>query len=91
MPYFISLSAMWGEKIGFKICFLPLRRVLLRKKWDFFRVKKIIEISEIEQVCWQWCCKYFGERTPCKKLLQGNSLRRNNFSGVYKTSLHFTK
>jgi hypothetical protein len=38
----------------------------------------------------------FGERTPCKKLAdfyprQGNLLQRNNFSVVYKTSLHFTK
>jgi hypothetical protein len=36
------------------------------------------------------------ERTPCKKLAdlhprQGNLLLRNNFSVVYKTSLHFTK
>jgi hypothetical protein len=38
----------------------------------------------------------FGERTPCKKLAdlhprQGNLLQRNNFSAVYKTSLHFAK
>jgi hypothetical protein len=36
------------------------------------------------------------ERTPCKKSAdlhptQGNLLQRNNFSAVYKTSLHFTK
>jgi hypothetical protein len=38
----------------------------------------------------------FGEKPLYKKLAdlhprQGNSLQRNNFSKVYKTSLHFTK
>jgi hypothetical protein len=37
-----------------------------------------------------------GERTTCQKLAdhhprQDNLLQRNNFSGVYKTSLHITK
>jgi hypothetical protein len=38
----------------------------------------------------------FGERTPRKILAdlhprEGNLLQRNIFTGVYKTSLHFTK
>jgi hypothetical protein len=55
-----------------------------------------IEILDLEEVCWHKSCKYFGGKIRCKKSAdlhprQGNLLQRNNFTAVYKTSLHFTK
>jgi hypothetical protein len=54
-----------------------------------------VNTTELEQVC-TGPENIFGERTPCKKLAdhhprQGKLLQTNNFSAVYKTSLHFTK
>jgi hypothetical protein len=50
------------------------------KKFKAWHVSKTIEILDLEQVC-----RYVGTG------LAGNLLQRNNFSAVYKTSLHFTK
>jgi hypothetical protein len=45
---------------------------------------------------WVQVLQIFFGKEPCKKSAdlhprQGNLLQRNNFSVVYKTSLHFTK
>jgi hypothetical protein len=64
----------------------------------YFMSAVIVEILELEQVCLHWSSKIFlGEKHLVKNWLisalprQGNLLQRNNFSGVYKSSLHFTK
>jgi hypothetical protein len=49
----------------------------------------IIEIFELEIVCWHRSCKnIFGERTPCKKLayLQKNTLKEQFFRGLRNLS-----
>jgi hypothetical protein len=53
-----------------------------------------IEILDLEQVnMWHRSRKYFGDRTPCKKSadLHPRQGKKNIFSVVYKTFLHFTK
>jgi hypothetical protein len=63
---------------------------------------KCIDISELDQVCWHRSCKYFWANIfgqiflgLVKRLISTLDkvilLQRNNFSGVYKTSLHVTK
>jgi hypothetical protein len=48
-------------------------------------------------MCWLWTCQYFlGKEHLVKKMAdirprQSNLLQRNNFSGVNKVSLHFTR
>jgi hypothetical protein len=55
-----------------------------------------IEILDLEQVCWHRSCKHFGRKNPCKKSAdlhprQGNLLHWNIFTGLNKTSFHYTK
>jgi hypothetical protein len=47
----------------------------------------IIEILQLGHVCTRTPCIKSADLHPC----QGNLLQRNNFSGVSKTSLHYTK
>jgi hypothetical protein len=56
----------------------------------------IIEILIQERACLRCSCKHFGRKNPCKKSAylhprQSNLLHWNIFTGLNKTSLHFTK
>jgi hypothetical protein len=56
----------------------------------------LIEILALERACLSCSCKHFGRKNPCKKSAdlrprQGNLLHWNIFTGLNKTSLHFTK
>jgi hypothetical protein len=55
-----------------------------------------IEILVLERACLSCSWKHFGWKNPCKKSAdlyprQGNLLHWNIFTGLNKTSLHFTK
>jgi hypothetical protein len=53
-----------------------------------------IEILDLEQVCWQRSCKYFGGKNTLEKSAdlhprQGNLLQWNIFTGLNETSLYY--
>jgi hypothetical protein len=57
---------------------------------------KNVEILDLECVCLSCSCKHFGQKKYCKKSAdlhprQGNLLHRNIFTGLNKTSFHYTK